>query len=128
MTPKGKTKPNPLPRIVTFCSPRYPISTYRIQFKKNFSLRRAVTLVQYLNEMENTNCFTSPFFQVRPGSMHDYDVINYSIVYPDLSGEAALRRFTQNLRKHKMGMLMDIVPNHMCIAPSSTNRWNNVLS
>jgi (1->4)-alpha-D-glucan 1-alpha-D-glucosylmutase len=101
---------------------RVPVSTYRLQFTRDFTFADARALVEYLCELGVTDCYSSPVLKARPGSAHGYDIVDHSEVNPELGGEEQLVELTQSLRERGMGVLMDVVPNHMCVA-SSENRW-----
>src|SRR5262249_2107445 len=84
-------------------------------------------LVEYLNELGISDCYASPVLAAKSGSMHGYDVIDHSRFNPELGGEEAFNLFAQKLKEHEMGLIMDVVPNHMCIAGGANQWWNDVL-
>jgi len=104
-----------------------PLSTYRLQLNRGFSLRKAIECAGYLSELGITHLYTSPLSAARPGSLHGYDVVDYSRVNPEIGGEGVLRRLVRGLRRRKMGVLLDIVPNHMCVASPENRWWSDVL-
>ncbi|MDF5953422.1 malto-oligosyltrehalose synthase [Pseudomonas aeruginosa] len=71
--------------------------------------------------------YASPLFRARPGSSHGYDVVDPTRINPELGGEPALLRLIQGLRQRGMGLLMDIVPNHMGIGGGANPWWQDVL-
>src|SRR5690606_23468439 len=98
-----------------------PRATVRLQFHESFTLNDAIPLVDYFAELGISHVYASPLTVARAGSNHGYDTIDYSQVSPVLGGEDALRRLVQKLRAVDMGLILDIVPNHM--ASSSSNAW-----
>lgn len=104
-----------------------PRATYRLQFHKSFTLSDAQPLSAYFDALGIGGIYASPIFTARPGSMHGYDVVNHDAVNPELGAEAAFEGFARALSQRDLGLLMDIVPNHMCIAGSDNVWWNDVL-
>ena len=106
---------------------RIPCCTYRLQFNKDFSFRDATALVDYLDALGVTDLYASPFLMARSGSMHGYDVVDHGRLNPELGTESDLDALSEALRARGMGLLMDVVPNHMCIASDANHWWNDVL-
>ncbi|MHB1133382.1 MAG: malto-oligosyltrehalose synthase [Chloroflexota bacterium] len=104
-----------------------PRATYRLQFNGNFSFADAAALVPYLEELGISDCYTSPIYMASPGSMHGYDVLDYSQLNPELGGEEGFTALSQALRERRMGLVMDVVPNHMGIANTGNRWWMDVL-
>jgi (1->4)-alpha-D-glucan 1-alpha-D-glucosylmutase len=100
---------------------RVPSSTYRIQFNLQFRFSDARELVPYLNDLGITDLYASPRFQARKGSMHGYDVADPRRVSSELGTEAEFDELCARLKSYSMGLLLDIVPNHM--AASHENPW-----
>ncbi len=99
-----------------------PLSTYRLQITPEFTFHDAEKLVPYLDRLGVTHAFVSPILQAAPGSMHGYDVVDHSRVSVDNGGEEGLRSFADALHERGMGLIVDVVPNHMTIpAPI----WHN---
>ncbi|MCW2271075.1 malto-oligosyltrehalose synthase [Pseudomonas sp. MYb187] len=99
-----------------------PLSaTLRLQFHAGFSLDDAVPLVPYFSRLGISHLYASPLLSARPGSMHGYDVVDPTRINPELGGEAALIRLVAALRQHGMGLILDIVSNHMAVG--SDNPW-----
>ncbi|ARP86432.1 malto-oligosyltrehalose synthase [Bordetella genomosp. 9] len=98
-----------------------PRATVRLQLHSGFTLADARKWVPYFAKLGISHVYTSPITRARPGSMHGYDVVDHGQVNPELGGEAALRDLVQTLRAHGMGLIVDIVPNHM--ATSTDNPW-----
>jgi (1->4)-alpha-D-glucan 1-alpha-D-glucosylmutase len=104
-----------------------PSATYRLQFNKSFTFDDAAGLVDYLDELGITDIYASPFLMARPGSVHGYDVTDQSRFNPEIGDEASFLRLSETLQRHKMGLIADVVPNHMCITHSSNVWWWDVL-
>ena len=106
---------------------RIPVSTYRLQFNRDFTFADARSLVEYFCELGVTDCYSSPILKARPGSVHGYDIVDHSQVNPELGGEEQLAELASALRGREMGLVVDVVPNHMCIASSENGWWQDVL-
>ncbi len=106
---------------------RLPTSTYRLQFNHNFTLKQASGLIDYLSDLGITDCYASPLTLARPGSLHGYDVTDHGIINPEIGGEEQLVEFAHGLRTRGIGLILDMVPNHMCIAHPSNRWWADVL-
>jgi (1->4)-alpha-D-glucan 1-alpha-D-glucosylmutase len=98
-----------------------PRATYRLQLHSGFTLDDAAGVVPYLARLGVSHVYSSPILQAAPGSMHGYDVVDHDRVNRELGGEAAFERLVAALHEHDMGLVLDIVPNHMAI--SEENRW-----
>lgn len=103
-------------------------ATYRFQFHKGFTFADATGLVPYLDRLGISHVYASPVSTAQPGSAHGYDVIDHTRVNPELGGEAGLRALAAALRERGMGIIIDIVPNHMGIAGSGNQWWQDVLA
>lgn len=99
-----------------------PRATYRVQLHAGFTFDDATAIVPYLAELGISHLYTSPVLQAVPGSTHGYDVVDHARVSEELGGEAGFERLTDALRAHGMGLVLDIVPNHMAIS-TADNRW-----
>ena len=106
---------------------RIPVSTYRLQFNRDFKFEDARALVEYFCELGVTDCYSSPILKARPGSVHGYDIVDHSQVNPELGGVERLAELAGALRGRDMGLLVDVVPNHMCIASAENGWWQDVL-
>jgi (1->4)-alpha-D-glucan 1-alpha-D-glucosylmutase len=100
---------------------RVPAATYRLQVTEDFTLADARAIVPYLSRLGITDLYLSPIFEARPGSTHGYDVTDPTRVRAAIGGETALRELSDEAQRHDMGVLLDIVPNHM--AASAHNPW-----
>src|SRR5580765_3667085 len=92
---------------------RIPISTYRVQFNRNFRFVDALGIVDYLHELGITDLYASPILKARPGSTHGYDVTDPTQLNPELGTPEEFDALCIALQARGMGLLLDIVPNHM---------------
>jgi len=104
-----------------------PRATYRVQFHKDFTLDQAAAIVPYLAELGVSHLYASPILQARPGSTHGYDIVNHAAINPELGGEAAFTRLSEALQAHGLGLILDIVPNHMGVGGSDNAWWLSTL-
>jgi (1->4)-alpha-D-glucan 1-alpha-D-glucosylmutase len=100
---------------------RIPAATYRLQFNAAFRLDNARQLVPYLEALGVTDLYASPLLQARRRSSHGYDVTDPTRINPALGGEDGIAALADALRQREMGLVLDIVPNHM--AASTENPW-----
>ncbi len=104
-----------------------PVSTYRLQFNRQFGFRDAKVLVPYLRALGISTCYASPLLEARSGSVHGYDITNHNNLNAEIGTEEELRELTDELRAHGMGLLLDVVPNHMGIGFGDNPWWQDVL-
>ncbi|NKX52217.1 malto-oligosyltrehalose synthase, partial [Arthrobacter deserti] len=102
---------------------RAPRSTYRLQIRPEFDLYAAADLVPYLRGLGVDWVYLSPILTAEPGSDHGYDVTDFSAVDPARGGAEGLRALSEAARAAGLGVLVDIVPNHMGVATPANNRW-----
>jgi (1->4)-alpha-D-glucan 1-alpha-D-glucosylmutase len=102
-------------------------STYRLQLSKQFTFDDAAACAGYLASLGVGRVYCSPILQAAPGSDHGYDVVDPTRVSDELGGEAAMRRLVAALREHDVGLLVDIVPNHMATAGRENPWWWDLL-
>ena len=100
--------------------PRVPGSTYRLQLTPEFGFARAAETADYLADLGVTHAYLSPVLDAVPGSQHGYDVTDHSRVRPELGGEDGLRALAGRLHDRGLGIILDIVPNHMAV-PDDTS-------
>jgi (1->4)-alpha-D-glucan 1-alpha-D-glucosylmutase len=105
---------------------RQLLSTYRLQLNEDFTLADARAIVPYLHAYGVSHVYLSPVLTARPGSTHGYDVADPSQVNPELGGEEALRALADEAHRLGLGVLVDIVPNHMGVGPSNPY-WEDLL-
>jgi (1->4)-alpha-D-glucan 1-alpha-D-glucosylmutase len=105
---------------------RAPRSTYRLQLHAGFTFADAKNTLPYLRKLGIGDYYTSPVFEARPGSMHGYDITRHDRINPELGGEEGFVSLAQAARDADMGLLLDIVPNHMGVGNDSV-WWQDVL-
>ncbi|MBV8826699.1 MAG: malto-oligosyltrehalose synthase [Bradyrhizobiaceae bacterium] len=98
-----------------------PRATLRLQFHKDFTFADAARLVPYFSALGISHVYASPILTARPGSLHGYDVIDPTRINPEIGGEGGLRELVAALRRADLGLVVDIVPNHM--AAGAGNAW-----
>lgn len=103
-----------------------PRATARLQLHAQFDLRAALAQVPYYARLGVSHLYVSPLTRARSGSRHGYDVVDHGMVSPELGGEPALRELSEALHRHGMGLIADIVPNHMA-ASHENSWWHDVL-
>ncbi|HEY3777709.1 MAG TPA: malto-oligosyltrehalose synthase [Rhizomicrobium sp.] len=96
-------------------------ATYRLQFRKEFGFEDAIRIVPYLARLGVSHIYASPILTARKGSPHGYDVIDPSRINPELGGEEGFRSLAAAASNYGLGMILDIVPNHM--ATDHRNAW-----
>ena len=99
----------------------------RLQFHKDFTLDDAVALIPYFSALGISHLYASPLLKARPGSMHGYDVVDPTCINPELGGEPALLRLISALRAQGMGLILDIVSNHMAVGGPHNPWWLDLL-
>jgi (1->4)-alpha-D-glucan 1-alpha-D-glucosylmutase len=105
---------------------RVPTATYRMQFNREFNLTTSQALVAYLHDLGITDLYASPLFKARRGSRHGYSVTNPMELNPELGSRTAFDALARKLKARGMGLLFDIVPNHMALSPDNP-WWMDVL-
>ncbi len=105
-----------------------PRATYRLQFTRDFPFAAAERIVPYLADLGISHVYASPVTQARSGSTHGYDVIDPTRINPELGGEDGFRALVAALKTRDMGLIIDIVPNHMGVAGGENSYWNDVLA
>ena len=100
---------------------RIPVSTYRLQLHRRFRFLDALALLPYLEALGVGDLYASPLLAARRGSSHGYDVVDPTRLNPELGTEEEFDALASALAERNMGLLLDIVPNHM--AASGENRW-----
>jgi len=107
--------------------PRIPLATYRLQLGPALTFDDAAGLAPYLAALGISDCYSSPFFETSSESSHGYDVSDHNRIREEVGGEAAFVRFSDALGRHGLGLLIDLVPNHMGIARNRNRWWLDVL-
>jgi len=110
------------------CTPTpIPGATYRLQLHQDFTFADAQAIVPYLARLGITHVYCSPIQRARAGSTHGYDVIEPGVINPELGGMEGFMAFTETLHAHGMGLLLDLVPNHMGVLGADNPWWQDVL-
>ncbi len=104
-----------------------PRATYRVQLREEFDFDDAAAIVPYLEELGISHLYCSPYMEAVAHSPHGYDVVDPARVSAELGGDAGLRRLDAALRSARMGQVLDVVPNHMCITERANRWWWDVL-
>ncbi len=102
---------------------RTPHSTYRLQVSPDFTLHDAARVLPYLHDLGVDWVYLSPLLASEPGSTHGYDVVAFDHVDPERGGEEGLAALSAEARRLGMGVLVDIVPNHVGVATPSEDPW-----
>ena len=104
-----------------------PRATYRLQFHKDFTFADAAPLAPYLARLGISHVYASPIGTARAGSTHGYDQVDPTCINPELGGEAGFRALVAALRAEGLGVILDIVPNHMAVGQADNRWWLDVL-
>ena len=104
-----------------------PRATMRLQLHRDFTFADAAALVPYLAALGISHVYSSPILKARTGSIHGYDVVDPGMVNPDLGGERGFRTFVAMLRAAGLGLIVDIVPNHMAVGGADNPWWTDLL-
>jgi (1->4)-alpha-D-glucan 1-alpha-D-glucosylmutase len=102
-------------------------ATYRLQMNAGFTFEMARARVDYFARLGVSHLYLSPILAARRGSMHGYDVVDPTRINPELGTEDELRALAAQLHARDMGIILDIVPNHMGIGPENPY-WEDVLA
>lgn len=106
----------------------WPEAAYRLQFNhEGMTFNDAAALVPYLQELGISHVYASPCMKAAAGSPHGYDVVDYGQFNPELGGAEGYSALVAALHQHGMGLIQDIVPNHMGIVAAENAWWSNVL-
>ena len=105
---------------------RIPVATYRVQFNEDFRFADATALVPHLDRLGISHVYASPIFAARSGSTHGYDVVDPNRLNPALGSDEDFDALVRELQRCGMGLLLDIVPNHMAASPENA-WWMDVL-
>ncbi|MFJ3892353.1 malto-oligosyltrehalose synthase [Streptomyces sp. NPDC090083] len=107
--------------------PAVPTATYRLQLQPEFPFSAAAAAVPYLASLGVSHLHLSPVLESVPGSTHGYDVVDHARVRDELGGEDGLRALARTAREHGLGLVVDIVPNHMAMSPRHNHALWEVL-
>ncbi len=99
-----------------------PTGTYRLQLRPEFGFDEAAAVLPYLHDLGVSHVYLSPVLQAAPGSTHGYDVVDHSHLNEELGGAEGFRRLSDAAGSLGMGVVVDVVPNHMAVpTPASLN-------
>jgi (1->4)-alpha-D-glucan 1-alpha-D-glucosylmutase len=102
-------------------------STYRLQFHKGFTFQDAAQITAYLADLGVTHAYASPYLKAAAGSTHGYDVIDHSVLNPEVGTTADHKAWVAGLTQHGLSHILDTVPNHMGVGTNDNAWWNDVL-
>ena len=103
-----------------------PRATYRLQLTRDFTFADAAAQAPFLARLGVSHAYLSPILTARPGSSHGYDVTDHAEINPELGGEDGYQALVGALRREGLGVIVDIVPNHMGIG-TGNRRWLDLL-
>lgn len=104
-----------------------PLATYRLQLHYGFTLKDVAGILPYLKNLGIDTVYVSPIFKARSKSLHGYDITDHSLINPEIGSQNDFSDFVRQLKDNGIGLLIDVVPNHMCIADSENKWWMDVL-
>ncbi len=104
-----------------------PRATYRLQLHHEFTFEHARAVVPYLARLGVSHVYCSPILKARPGSMHGYDVTDHTQLNPELGTREQFDAFVDALHQHGLGLIVDIVPNHLGVMGEDNQWWLDVL-
>jgi (1->4)-alpha-D-glucan 1-alpha-D-glucosylmutase len=105
-----------------------PAGTYRLQIHAGFRLEDAAQVAGYLADLGVTHAYSSPLLRSAKGSTHGYDTVDHAHIDEDRGGQAGFDRFVAALHQEGLGLVLDLVPNHMGVAdPAAAPWWWDVL-
>src|SRR5215216_1315963 len=105
----------------------FPRATYRVQFNREFTFADATRAVPYLARLGISHLYASPILKARPGSMHGYDVTDHTRLNPELGTPEDFAALVAALHEQGMGLIVDIVPNHLGVMGDDNQWWLDVL-
>ena len=127
LTPDSSGLSECLDRLASQKHELRPLSTYRLQFHAGFRFEHARKLVGYLKSLGVSHVYSSPLLKARAGSMHGYDITDHSQLNPEIGSEEEFHALVRELRANGMGIILDIVPNHMGVGLGDNPWWQDVL-
>ncbi|WP_079188441.1 malto-oligosyltrehalose synthase [Streptomyces sp. CB02009] len=104
-----------------------PAATYRLQLQPDFPFAAAERAVPHLAGLGVSHLHLSPVLEAVPGSTHGYDVTDHRSVRAELGGEEGLRALAATARAHGLGLVVDLVPNHMAASARHNHALRAVL-
>jgi len=103
-------------------------ATYRLQFHKGFTFADAAPWAGYFAQLGISHIYSSPILTARAGSQHGYDVVDHGHINPELGGEEGFRAFASALKRQDIGIILDIVPNHVAVGKADNVWWLDLLA
>jgi (1->4)-alpha-D-glucan 1-alpha-D-glucosylmutase len=119
--------PECLDRLLGRKSEMRPVSTYRLQFNPGFRFVDAAAIVPYLHSIGISHVYASPILKSRSGSAHGYDIIDHNAIDPELGTPEEFDALVEQLHRHGMAIILDIVPNHMGVGYGTNPWWMDLL-
>lgn len=107
--------------------PRIPSATYRVQLNHSFRFENARNIISYLHDLGVSDFYSSPYLKAAPQSLHGYDITDPTKLNPEIGTPEEYTGLIEEIRRHGMGHILDIVPNHMCIVHRDNVWWRDVL-
>jgi (1->4)-alpha-D-glucan 1-alpha-D-glucosylmutase len=104
-----------------------PRATYRVQLHRDFTFADARAIVPYLAALGISHLYASPFLKARAGSRHGYDVVDHDALNPEIGSEQDLDALVDALHAQGMGLMLDLVPNHMGVLKADNGWWQDVM-
>jgi malto-oligosyltrehalose synthase len=104
-----------------------PGASYRLQFNRDFTFADATAIIPYLHMLGVTHVYASPFLKARSGSAHGYDIVDHNALDPEIGDAASFAAYVETLLRHRMGQILDIVPNHMGVGGNDNAWWLDIL-
>ncbi len=104
-----------------------PRTTYRLQLNRECTLAQVCELVPYLAALGVSHIYTSSLLRARPGSLHGYDITDHNQLNPEIGSQEDFERLVQALKTRGMGLVVDVVPNHMGVMGADNAWWLDVL-
>jgi (1->4)-alpha-D-glucan 1-alpha-D-glucosylmutase len=108
-------------------APHIPLSTYRLQFNRDFTFNQAIAIIPYLKALGISHLYASPYLKARPGSRHGYDIIDHNTLNPEIGTYADYEQLCATLSEYGMNQILDLVPNHMGVQGADNDWWLDVL-
>jgi (1->4)-alpha-D-glucan 1-alpha-D-glucosylmutase len=123
----AQERPAPVVDAARAGSTRIPRATYRVQLHSAFGFAAARAIVPYLSALGISHLYCSPFLRARAGSQHGYDIIDHNALNPEIGDRNEFEQLVATLHAHGMGLLIDVVPNHMGVLGADNAWWMDVL-
>lgn len=117
----------PVDALPPLGSAEVPRVTYRVQLNRGFTFEQAAAAVPYLHALGVSHLYTSPYLRASAGSMHGYDVVDPTVLNPEIGTEEEHAAMCVALAEHGMGHVLDIVPNHMGVEDPANRWWQDML-